>query len=264
MSELVAIINGTPSVIVDGVELDQTTPTVTPVGAGYWTGTIEWYAKSSTQAERQSENLSKVGHTVYTVDLGTEQGNQQLSLAAYDENGTPATAYPIGLEPLPGYDYQINATDQGIQGVSVLRPAGTFQIQKVFAYDTVFATNWIQNRAAKRCKVNNAAYEGWPAGTLLFTRMGFTVRQGRAGSDGPLEGDCVVTFNFQQRDNFTGTVAGVAGVEKKGHEYLWVSQRKTTVTGNDSKKKTDYKQDGIFVAKVYEEADFSTLTSETP
>jgi hypothetical protein len=264
MAELLAVIAGTPSVIVDNTQLDQTLPTVENQGGGRWVGQIQWSHKASTRNQHQSENLSKVGHTVFTVDLTTEQDTQRLSLSAYDENGTPATAYPIPGQTLPGYDYQINVTDMGIQGVGVLRPAGTFQIQKVFAYDTVFATNWIQNRAAKRCKVNDADYQGWPAGTLLFTRMGFTVRQGREGDNGPLTGDILVTFNFQQRDNFTGTVAGVAGVEKKGHEYLWISQKKTTVQNAAGKDKTDYSQDGIFVAKVYEEADFSTLISETP
>ena len=98
--------------------------------------------------------------------------------------------------------------------------------------------------------VNNAAFRGKPAGTVLFE--GAT--GGQSAKD-PLLLD--VTYNFRYSAAGVALVAGdIAGIAKDGHEYLWI-QYDTTDDATGKKLAKQPRQANV--EKVYETEDFSLL-----
>ena len=241
---ITAILAASPtSVIADGVTLNQRVPSVQYVGNGYWVGTVNYRHEASRQAEDQNQNIDEVGKVEVTLDLGTEskhitEGIDSTVWVTTDGPNTPPQIDAIGLE------------DNQIQGCDILSPSGNLQITKVFDNATVFGANWVQDRADLRCHTNDATFYGFDAGSLLFVRMSFTIRN---------NGDVPVTFQFQHRANLVEqTAVSVLPVDKKGHQYLWTRYEDSEeTTGGD----TTYTKKAVaqYVNTVYPEGDFSTL-----
>ena len=237
------------SVVVDGVTLSNRTPSVRDISNGYWEGTVNYKHIASKGAEDSNQNLDEAGKIEVTCDFGTETKH-------ITEGEAAGTAYAVtGGWATPSDSNPINVTDNGVEGVDILSPAGNLQRTKVFTNAEVFATDWIQNRADLRCHTNNAAYYGFEAGSLLFTRMSFTVRN---------SGDVPVTFQFQHRGNLNEpTAISIGNVDKKGHEYLWTryETEEDVQAGETIITKAPVAQ---YVHQVYKEANFNTLLSTTP
>jgi hypothetical protein len=69
------------------------------------------------------------------------------------------------------------------------------------------------------------------------------------------DGPWTLSFKFVASKNITGqTIGSIEGIEKKGHEYLWV-RYESAVSGSDLVKKPKY----VYVNTVYREGDFSGL-----
>ena len=86
------------------------------------------------------------------------------------------------------------------------------------------------------------------AGEVLFMGASGSKR----GSD-----DWEITFRFAASPNKTGlTVGDIVGIDKKGWEYMWVRY----ADAEDAAAKAIVKKPvAVYVEKVYEEGDFSTL-----
>lgn len=241
---ITAILAASPtSVVADGVTLNQRVPSVQYMGNGYWTGSVSYRHEASNSAENQNQNIDEVGKIEVTLDLGTEskhitEGRDSTKYATNDGPATPNSEDGIGVQ------------DGNINGCDILSPSGNLQVTKVFDNATVFGASWVENRADMRCTTNDATFYGFEAGSLLFVRMSFTIRN---------NGDVPVTFQFQHRGNLnepTGVSTG--NVNKKGHQYLWTqykNQKDTTGTDTVITKKAI----GQYVHTVYDESDFSTL-----
>ncbi len=233
------------SVVADGVTLNQRVPSVQYVGNGYWVGTVSYRHEASKQAESQNQNIDEVSKIEVTLDLGTEskhitEGRDVTEYATLD--GPPLNQIP--------YTEAIGLEDNQIQGCDILSPSGNLQITKVFDNATVFGANWVQDRADLRCHTNNASFYGFEAGSLLYVRMSFTIRN---------NGDVPVTFQFQHRANVNeDTVVSLGPVDKKGHQYLWTRYEDSEETTGGE---TTYVKKAIaqYVHTVYPEGDFSTL-----
>ncbi len=243
---ITAIMAASPtSVIADGVTLNQRVPSVQYIGNGYWVGTVSYRHEASKQAEDQNQNIDEVGKVEVTLDLGTESKHitEGIDSTKYETNDGPF------LANVPDID-AIGLEDNQIQGCDILSPSGNLQITKVFDNATVFGANWVQDRADLRCHTNNATFYGFDAGSLLFVRMSFTIRN---------NGDVPVTFQFQHRANLNEPTAVSDGnVNKKGHQFLWTRYEDSEETTGGE---TTYTKKAIaqYVNTVYPEGDFSTL-----
>lgn len=241
---ITAILAASPtSVVADGVTLNQRVPSVQYIGNGYWTGTVSYRHESSNSAENQNQNIDEVGKIEVTLDLGTESKHisEGISTTKYETLDGPV---------IPNDATGIGVQDGNINGCDILSPSGNLQVTKVFDNATVFGANWVQDKADLRCTTNDATFYGFEAGSLLFVRMSFTIRN---------NGDVPVTFQFQHRANLNEpTGVSVGDVDKKGHQYLWTkyqTQKDTTGTNTIITKKAVAQ----YVHTVYDESDFSTL-----
>ena len=257
MTELVAALPASvaitdPSAPSGFVTLDQFAPQVVPRGAGRWEGSAQYRHKAGDAASDQNENLSEVGNTELSVNMGTEnttltQAIDQQSFAyVFVDNQGNNVSYPA-----PEVDNAINATAEGVEGVSIFSPAGTFQYTKVYANSVVVGTNWVHNKSKERCKTNNQPFFGFPIGELLFTQLSLSVRN---------SGDVEVTFSFAHRPAVTNlhigppAPLGVTIPNKGGWQYVWVRYRKY-----DDGTTTSSIPEGVYLATVYESTNFTSL-----
>jgi hypothetical protein len=145
----------------------------------------------------------------------------------------------------PDVGNAINVTDQGIEGTDVEGDGYKFAFQARLTNAQVAAARSTWRERA----VNDATFDGYPAGEVLF--LGVEANQIEPG------GDWDVTWRFEQRPNKTGLVAGdLTGIPKKGHEYLWTASREQK---DASASRIVRKTQSVYVNRVYETLDFSTL-----
>jgi hypothetical protein len=156
--------------------------------------------------------------------------------------------YPAGSAP--DMSQAIGVDSNGVNGVDIVSP----QLQWQESYDVpdVYVTNnYIRGVSALTGTVNNASFRGFAAGEVLFL--------GCSGShewdDQKGRGPWSLSYRFVASPNVTSqTIGSISGIEKKGHEYLWVRYEEST-SGSDLIKKPKY----VYVDKVYKDGDFSAL-----
>lgn len=96
--------------------------------------------------------------------------------------------------------------------------------------------------------VNDAPFRGLEAGTVRLDNA-----EGGQSSKDPLLLE--VDFYFEHSPNATGLVVGnIAGINKLGHQYLWVRHKTKSGTENTPKQ-----PDLVSVEQVFYDADFSAL-----
>ncbi len=133
------------------------------------------------------------------------------------------------------------------EGVDVVIPGLKLTAVYKWPKNTVdFA--YMKRLAGLTGKTNNNPFYTFAQGELLF--LGAT---GELVPNIPTE----VTYNFLASSNATGlTIGDVLGIAKKGHEYLWVTFEASEDT---SAKKLVQRPLGVYVERVYDEADYSTM-----
>ena len=246
-AQLVYLISGTSSEAAALAELQDTAPdpheglarkgcSVEPYGevAGMWEGTATYAAPEEVQQE--------VGESTYRFSTGG--GSQHITAS----RGT--TKYPAATAP--DYKNAIGVTKDGVEGVDILVPKFEWSETHTIAAASV-TTAYITIIRKLTGKTNNAAWQGYAAGEVLFL--------GAEGSKRG-DGDWDITFNFAAGENVTGiTVGGITGIDKKAWEYIWIRFKDV----EDTAKKMIVKQaEAVYVEKVYEEGDLSTLTPAAP
>jgi len=158
----------------------------------------------------------------------------------------------VSRTPSGAADYKgaIGVSDTGVEGVDIIVPSFRFSITKAFALSAVDAAYQlaVMNLTGK---VNNATFEGWAAGTVLFT--------GASGAQNPGK-DYELTFNFQVSPAQTNIpfVDSVVIPAKGGHEYLWV---KYEPEEDATAKALAQRPVAAYVEKVYDTGDFSVLNA---
>jgi hypothetical protein len=150
----------------------------------------------------------------------------------------------------PNQQMAIGVDSNAVNGVDVVIP----QLQWQESYDvpnTYVTSTWIRGVAGITGTTNRGGFRGFEAGEVLF--VGCTGSQEWDDQKG--RGPWSLSFRFVASKNVTNeTIGEITGVNKKGHEYLWV-RYEDSVDSNVLLKKPKY----VYVNKVYREGDFSAL-----
>jgi hypothetical protein len=159
--------------------------------------------------------------------------------------GYGVTSYAPSGATAPNFQGAINVNEQGVQGVDIIVPQFEFSMTKTQENGFV-SLSYAATLARMTGKVNDAAFESFAAGELLFLGADFSQQS---------NGSATLTYKFSASPNRTGiTIGSITGIAKKGHEYLWVFYRP-----NLSGQLLVRVPVAVYVHKVYEEGDFTTL-----
>lgn len=159
--------------------------------------------------------------------------------------GYGVTSYAPPSGTAPNFQGAINVNEQGVQGVDVIVPQFEFSLTKTQENGFV-SLAYTATLARMTGKTNNATFENFNAGELLFLGADFSQQS---------NGSATLTYKFSASPNRTGiTIGSITGIAKKGHEYLWVFYR-PNLSGNFLVRIPV----AVYVHKVYEDGDFSTL-----
>lgn len=179
------------------------------------------------------------GETVLTFSGGGE--TQRITQNLSTVSSTPASA--------PDYDGAINVRGQSVEGIDIVGGGGLrFTITKSFADQDVDAAYQLA-LAQLRGKTNNAVFQGWAVGTVLFED--FT---GSKRGNGRWE----ITFQFAVSPDETNISVGegITVASKPGWDYLEVRYEPAE---DATAKRLVPNPTAAIVHRVYERGDFSAL-----
>lgn len=233
---------------VPGMQLRAESYSVSYLGDDAWQLTVD-YVKDG--AEDGTEPLKRAR------SFDTTGGTQHITQAAggsISVNGSTVTTssterkYPPSTAP--SMDSSIGVDDNGVNGVDIVVPQ--LQWQETYDVPAAYVTgNYIRGVASLTGTVNNATFRGFEAGEVLFVGCSGSQEWDTQKGNGPWS----LTYRFVASPNVTNqTIGSITGVEKKGHEYLWV-RYESAVTGSDLVKRPKY----VYVNKVYKDGNFSAL-----
>jgi hypothetical protein len=160
---------------------------------------------------------------------------------------SPERRFPPSATMMDG---AIGVDSHGVNGVDIVSPQ--LQWQEQYDVPNAYITStYIRGLAGITGTVNNASFRGFAAGEVLF--LGCSGNQEWDDQKG--RGPWSLTYRFAASQNVTNkTIGSISGIDKKGHEYLWV-RYEDSVTSTDLVKKPK----AVYVDKVYMDGDFSGL-----
>jgi hypothetical protein len=234
----------------------------------YW----QYPGVSGMQLMAESYSVSFLGDNAWQLTInyskdGAEDGTEPLKRArSFDTTGgtqhiTQAESevgYPSGFG---GANYQfmaIGVDSNGVNGVDIVAP----QLQWQESYDVPNAyvtSNYIKSLASVTGTTNNASFRGFAAGEVLFVGCSGSQEWDDQKGRGPWS----LSYRFVASPNAgTGqtlpakSVGDITGIEKRGHEYLWVRYEDSVSGASNALLK---KPKAVYVNKVYRESSFSLL-----
>jgi hypothetical protein len=234
------------------VQLLAESYSVSYLGDDAWQVQIN-YAKDGADDEEQEDPLKR------SRSFDTSGGTQHITQArggAVTVRGTTTvtesteTKYPPG--DAPSMDSAIGVDGDSVAGVDIVVPQLTWT--ETYDVPSAYVTNaYIKDVAALTGTVNNAAFRSFAAGEVLFL-----------GASGSHEWDdekgfvpWSLSYKFVASSNVTNeTIGSITGIDKKGHEYLWV-RYEDAVDGSASVafKRPKY----VYINKVYRDGSFASL-----
>lgn len=231
------------------VQLRAESYSVTYLGDDAWHVEIQ-YEKTGADDENQTDPLRRsrsfdtsggMSH-ITQADGGKITSNGGTTTRTGTERRFPPSA--------PSMDSAIGVDDNGVQGVDIVVPALTW----TETYDvphSYITSDYIKSVAALTGTTNDAAFRTFDTGEVLFLGASGSQEWDQQKGDGPW----TLSFKFVASKNLTGqTIGSISGIEKKGHEYLWV-RYESSVSNSELVKKPKY----VYVNTVYREGDFSGL-----
>jgi hypothetical protein len=183
------------------------------------------------------ESGSPGDEPVFSFDTGggTQHITQSLgTVARYGANA-------------PDFKGAIGVTADAVEGVDITLPVYAFS-ETHFLADSVVTNPYKGILFMLTGRVNQAGFRGFFPGECLFL-----------GASGSRRGTYrwEINFKFASSPNRAGlTVGGIAGISKKGWEYMWVRYADSDDAASKSLIK---KAVAVYVEKVYEDGDFSLL-----
>lgn len=210
-----------------------------PTLSQLWNGTVNYAKNTKTKTDQET------GESTFSFDTTGGTVHITQTLATINTYGdAPDFEGAIGVERT---DKEIS-----VNGCDITSPVYTFSETHYIAAATV--TNTYKGNIFKLTgKVNNATFKGCDAGECLFL--------GASGSKRS-DADWEITFRFAASPNVTGKVVGsITGIAKKGWEYLWVLYKEVKAAGEGSGggNLIVKRPAGVYIERVYEDGDFSTL-----
>ena len=202
-----------------------------------WTG-------SANYAPYQHEE-PETGDSTFSFDTGggTQHITQSLTtIGSYSADG-----------PAPDFKGAVGVTHDNVEGVDITIPVYNFS--ETHYVPAANVTNAYKGALFNLTgKVNNGSFRGLAAGECLF--LGASGSRRVPESD-PSGGDWEITFRFAGSPNRTGISVGpIAGIAKKGWEYLWVRYADVEDTASNTLVKQPI---AAYVEKGYEDGNFAAL-----
>jgi hypothetical protein len=219
------------------------------LGDNAWQVTIQYEkngADDGTDPLKRSRSFDTTGATQHITQGITEVITVKGILI--DRTETVAeNRFPSNAADMSG---AIGVDSNGVNGVDVVCPQ--LQWQENYDVPNVYVTSaYIRGVAAMSGTTNIAAFRGFEAGEVLFS--GCTGNQEWDDEKG--RGPWSLSYRFVASKNVTGqTIGSIDGIEKKGHEYLWVRYEDAVVANSLIKKPK-----AVYVNKVYRGSNFSAL-----
>jgi hypothetical protein len=234
-----AVLGAAPSIYegqaLDDVDLDE----IEGLSGGGYLASVRYAAPRWVQSEPQEGDQS------FSFDTGgaTVHVTQSLATRHYpDAAGTPR------------FNGAINVTDHGVEGVQIDAPAFTFEITFTkAAIDAAYVRGLME--ADKKVNSDNVTLTIEDGTTISFAAGELRLLQtrGERRGDGPWQ----ITARFAASPNRTGlTVGTITGVDKLGHEYLWVLYDEVEDTDAQRVLKKPVQ---VYVEQVYETTPFTGL-----
>jgi hypothetical protein len=176
------------------------------------------------------------------------------AVKAFDTSGGTAHRTQAESETIygggPSVEKAIGVDGDSVAGVDIVIP--NFKWTETYDVPAAYVTqSYINSLANLTGTVNDAGFRGFAAGEVLFLGASGSHEWDSDKGDGPWS----LTYNFVQSPNATNLSMGaVTGINKKGHEYLWV-RYEAAVESDTLIKKPKY----VYVNKVYRDGSFSNL-----
>ena len=209
----------------------------TATGRGKWDCRVRYVSP-----ERKEPEVGDPPQFSFDTSGGSQHVTQSIA--------TVQKYAPAG-KTAPDFKGAIGVTHDNVDGVDITVPVYSFSETHYLPSDQV-TMEYRTTLFGLTGKVNSAAFKGMAAGECLFLGASGSKR----GAD-----DWEITFRFAASPNRTGiTVGDITGISKKGWEYMWVRYADSEDTAAKAIVK---KPVAVYVEKVYEEGDFSTLGIES-
>jgi len=197
---------------------------------------------------RRSRSFDTAGGTQHI----TQQPQYGGGTAAGERATTTEKRYGSGAPDQKG---AIGVDGDSVQGVDIVIPA--LQWTENYDVPAQYVTNdWVKTVSALTGTTNNAAFRSFAAGEVLF--IGGTGSQDWDAEKG--DSPWSLSFKFVASPNADGTtlptltIGSITGIEKRGHEYLWV-RYESEVNSGTPLKVPKY----VYVNQVYPSANFALL-----
>jgi hypothetical protein len=182
-----------------------------------------------------------------TRSFDTTGGTMHITQAE-SESKFPANA--------PAQFNAIGVDDNGVNGVDIVVPQ--LQWQETYDVPAAYVSNtYIRGLATLTGTTNNSTFRGLEAGEVLF--MGCSGSQEWDSQKG--NGPWSLTYRFVASPNAGSggtvpaiTIGSITGINKKGHEYLWVRYESEVDSSSLIKKPK-----AAYVNRVYRESNFALL-----
>jgi hypothetical protein len=218
------------------------------LGDNAWQVTISYSkdgAEFGTQPLKRARSFDTTGGTQHITQAA--QGNIIGVSGNAITTASPERRFPPSAPMMNG---AIGVDSNGVNGVDVVSP----QLQWQEQYDvpnTYITSAYIRGLAGITGTVNNASFRGFAAGEVLF--VGCSGAQ--EWDDDKGRGPWSLTYRFVASQNVTNkTIGSISGIDKKGHEYLWVRYEDAVSSSSLIKQPK-----AVYVDKVYMDGDFSGL-----
>lgn len=232
------------------VQLRAESYTVSYLGDNAWQVTIN-YEKNGAEDDEQRDPMKR--SRSFDTSGGTQHITQATGGTVTTVGGTTTTSVTERKYPpstAPSMNSAIGVDGQNVNGVDIVVPALSWT--ETYDVPAAYVTAaYIKGVAGLTGTVNNATFRTFAAGEVLF--MGCSGSQEWDDQKG--NGPWSLSYKFVASPNVTAqTIGDISGVEKKGHEYLWV-RYEDAVSSNELVKKPKY----VYVNKVYRDGNFSGL-----
>lgn len=223
------------------VQCTVETYTLSYIGDKAWQLTIN-YEKQGSDPGGGDEQDNEPVHRARSFD--TSGGTQHIT------QGLSETKYGPG----PDQQKAIGVDDTTVNGVDIVIPA--LQWSETYDVPSAYVTaSYVRGVSYLTGTTNDSTFRTFAAGEVLFMGCSGTQEWDSDKGDGPWS----LSYKFVASPNAGTTlpaltVGTIAGINKKGHEYMWVRYERDVDGGS-----LITKPKCVYVNRVYREGDFSQL-----
>jgi hypothetical protein len=209
------------------------------------------YGSQGAEPEEQRDPLKRSR----SFDTG---GATQHVTQAIPTAGVPngERRFHTGSPAAPNMQGAIGVDGDSVQGVDIVVPQLTWT-ENYDVPNAYVTTDYIKSLSSLTGTVNNSSFRGFAAGEVLFMGASGSQQWDSDKGDGPwsLSYKFVASANQGAGKTYPAiTIGDITGIEKDGHDYLWV-RYEDAVENNTLLKRPKF----VYVDKVYRQVSFAAL-----